>query len=163
MRSRAHTVHEGIVPLEHIGKVALRRLQKLDIAAKLLLYSEQDQDSLEHRLLLLAQILLLLVCIENHADMRRQVRFAAHIKEIPQLIDRQQRMIGKRPRVVNEMLERLDLLIADRQDEVKHTALVRLEGRSDVLEDERRHRMERHDALDDVLRSDACLLHHLLT
>ena len=83
MRSRAHAVHEGIVPLEHIGKVAIRRLQKLDIAAKLLLHGEQDQDGLEHRLLLLAQICLLLVRIENHADMCRQVRLAAHIKEIP--------------------------------------------------------------------------------
>ena len=70
-------------------------------------------------------------------------------------------MIGKRPRVVDEILERLDLLIADRQDEVKHTALVRLEGRGNVLEDECRHRMQRHDALDNVLRSDARLFHHL--
>ena len=83
MRSRAHAVHEGIVPLEHIGKVAIRRLQKLDIAAQLLLHGEQDQDGLEHRLLLLTQIRLLLVRIEDHADMCRQVRLAAHIKEIP--------------------------------------------------------------------------------
>ena len=31
-----------------------------------------------------------------------------------------------------------------------------------MLEDERRHRMQRHDALDDVLRSDARLFHYLL-
>ena len=31
-----------------------------------------------------------------------------------------------------------------------------------MLEDERRHGMQRHDALDDVLRNDACRLHYLL-
>ena len=138
-------------------------MQKFDAAAQLLIHREQDQNRLEYRLLLLTQILLLLIGVQNHADMGCQICLSAHIEEIPELIHRQQRMLVIRPRMIDEILERLNLLVSNRLDKIKHTALVRLERGCNMFENQSRHRMQRHDISDHILRRDARDIHHTTT
>ena len=150
------------ISLEHIGEILIRHLQQFDAAAQLLIHGEEDEDRLQHALLIRAQLRLLLIGIEHHADVRHQICSAAHIEKIPELINRQERVLRERSRMIDEVLERLHLIITRRFDEVEHTALIRLERRRDVLQHQCCHRMERHDAFDDLLRGDLCCRHHAL-
>ena len=150
------------ISLEHIGEILIRHLQQFDAAAQLLIHGEEDEDRLQHALRIRAQLRLLLIGIEHHADVRHQICSAAHIEKIPELINRQERVLRERPRMIDEVLERLHLIVARRLDEVEHTALIRLKRRRDVLQHQCCHRMERHDALDDLLRGDLCRRHHAL-
>ena len=149
-----------IIPLKHIGEILIRRVQEFDAAAQLLIHREQDQNRLEYRLLFLTQILLLLIGVQNHADMGCKICLSTHIEEIPELIHRQQRMLVIRARMIDEILECLDLLISNRLDKIKHTTLVRLERGCNMFENQCRHRMQGHDISDHILRRDARNLHH---
>ena len=160
---RGGTRAQIIIPLKHIGEILICRVQEFDAAAQLLIHREQDQNRLEYRLLFLTQTLLLLIGVQNHADMGCKICLSTHIEEIPELIHRQQRMLVIRSRMIDKILECLDLLISNRLDKIKHTALVRLERGCNMFENQSRHRMQRHDISDHILRRDARDIHHATT
>ena len=96
----------------------------------------EEKNGLHDLLFIVYQLIQLhrIVCIENASYIIIEPRLLLPTEEIPQKIDGQKVRLRGGTKVVNKPFEPLRIrhIIAD--DEVKHTALVRIEKRRDMFQ-----------------------------
>ena len=96
----------------------------------------EEKNGLHDLLFIVYQLIQLhrIVCIENASYIIIQSRLLLPTEEIPQKIDGQKVRLRGGTKVVNKPFEPLRIFHIITDNEVKHTALVRIEKRRDMFQ-----------------------------